>query len=73
MPIRVSNAILVTTTATLVWANAAASGYICIFHPTLPICDNPQTPPPEFGHELPGIMVASTATATSTVSIVVSG
>jgi hypothetical protein len=80
MPIRVSNAILLTTTATLVWANAAASDYICISHPTLPICDNPQTPPPEFGHELPGspynpsnarasITVESTATATSTGSI----
>jgi hypothetical protein len=81
MPIRGYSAILLTTTATFVWAIAAASDCTCISHPTLPICDNPQTPPPEFGHELPGspynpinagasITVESTATASSTGGIV---
>ena len=62
--------ILLTTTAVFVWAHAAATAYVCISHPT-PICDNPQTPPPDFAHEnpeppsTPGNVPASIVTANS--------
>jgi hypothetical protein len=69
------------TIAGVVWANAAATEYVCIHHHRLPICNSPQTPPHDFGHELPGSpynpsinigvsVTSSTTTAPSTGSIV---